>query len=231
MTDPRPTDWIAFWDNRADIEGDFRAIGGGGWEEIGFLHAVREIVQTLDLQKDDMVLDIGCGTGLVSLALSPMVATVRGIDLSPRLVERARINVEGVDNITVDVGSITETGESDSSYSKVLAYSVLQYLDSEDAARRACAEVARVLVPSGRGLLAANPDPQKRELYEERVRTDTPPEHRKAALDILDHVLWVSPERLEELARACGLEAKMAPISPRIWQHFYMYNLIVTKHG
>ena len=231
MTDPQPTDWTAFWDNRADIESNFRATGGGGLEEIGFLHAVSEIIQTLDLQRDDVVLDIGCGTGLVSLAMSPLVAAIKGIDLSPRLVERAHNNLKGVDNVAFDVGSMTETGEADSLYTKVLAYSVLQYLDSEDAARQACAEVARVLVPGGRGLLAANPDPQKREIYEKKVRADTPPEHRKESLDILNHVLWVSPKRLEELARACGLEAKAAPISPRIWQHFYMYNLIVIKHG
>ncbi len=231
MTDPQPTDWTAFWDSRADIESDFKAIGGGGWNEIGFLHAFREIVQTLDLQKDDVVLDIGCGTGLVSLAMSPLVASVKGIDLSPRLVERSRDNLKGVDNAAFNVGSLTETGEAESSYTKVLAYSVLQYLDGEDAVRQACAEAARVLVPGGRGLLAANPDPQKRELYEEKVRADTPPEHRKESLGILDHILWVSPERLGELARECGLEAKVTPISSRIWQHFYMYNLVVTKHG
>ncbi len=231
MTDSQPTDWTAIWNERAEIESDLKATGGVGRDEVGFLYAVREIVLTLDLQGSDVVLDVGCGTGLTSLAMSPLVATIKGIDLSPKLVERARNNLEGVDNVTFDEGSLTETGEADSSYTKVLAYSVLQYLDGEDAAHQACAEVARVLVPGGRGLLAANPDPKKRRLYEEKVETDTPPEHRKESLDILNHILWLPPERLVELASACGLEAKAARINPRIWQHFYMYNLVVTKHG
>ncbi len=231
MTDPRPTDWIAFWDNRADIESDFRATGRGGMDEIGFLHTVREVILTLGLQRDDVVIDIGCGTGLISLAMSPLVAAIKGIDLSPKLVERACNNLQCVDNVAFYEGSITETGETDSSYTKVLAYSVLQYLDGEDAVRQACTEVARVLVPGGRGLLAANPDPARRALYEKRVIENTPKDKQKESLALLDHVLWVPPQRMESLARESGLEAKATPISPRIWQHFYMYNLVVTKHG
>jgi SAM-dependent methyltransferase len=231
MTDPLPKDWTAFWNDRADLENDFSATGRGGTDEAEFLYTVREVIQTLDLQRDDVVLDIGCGAGLISLAMSPLVAAIKGIDLSPKLVERARNKLQGVSNVTFDAGSITETGEVESSYTKVLAYSVLQYLDGEDAARQACAEVARILAPGGRGLLAANPDPVRRTLCEKRVIENTPENKQKESLTLLDHVLWLSPERLEELARESGLEAKAIAISPRIRQHFYMYDLVVTKHG
>ncbi len=36
------------------------------------------------------ILDIGCGTGLVAKALQPLNAQIDGIDLSPRMIEKAR---------------------------------------------------------------------------------------------------------------------------------------------
>jgi len=40
------------------------------------------------------VLDIGCGTGVVSLGIRDRVRSIRGIDLSPRMVEIANRNAE-----------------------------------------------------------------------------------------------------------------------------------------
>ena len=42
------------------------------------------------------VMDIGCGTGVVSLALHENVRSIRGVDVSPRMVEIANRNAESM---------------------------------------------------------------------------------------------------------------------------------------
>ena len=223
--------WIDFWDANADQPDEFRATGLGDMDMVGFLHTVREVARILDFQPSDEVLDIGCGTGIVALALAPFVRRVHGVDLSRRMVERARRNLDGVPNVTLAQASITALEEADVSYDKVLAYSVLQYLGSENSVAAALGEVARVLRSGGRGLLAANPDPARRETYLATIDAEFDEEARKLELELLNETLWVSREDVIRLAARAGLTGDALPISPRIWQHFYMYDLLVVKNG
>jgi len=50
---------------------------------------IAEIIGTR-LRRDARVLDLGCGTGLVGKFLGAAVGTLVGVDLSPRMLERAR---------------------------------------------------------------------------------------------------------------------------------------------
>jgi ubiquinone/menaquinone biosynthesis C-methylase UbiE len=151
------------------------------------------------------------------------------VDISGAMVERARANLGDVPNVSLDTGSITAIPQPDGSFDRVLAYSVLQYLADEAAVERALVEVARVLKPGGRALLAANPDPARRQALEDVVRTRNSPEAAEQELAIVARTLWAAPERLAELARGVGLEARWEPLSPRIRQHFYMFDLVVDK--
>lgn len=223
------TSWDAFWDDRATMETEFQATGRSQMDVVGFLHTIVEVATALDLSKHDDVLDIGCGTGLMMLAVRPFVAAVHGIDISQGMIDRARRNLgdDGVD--LVSRATITDTGRADRSADKVIAYSTLQYLSSEDEARDAIREVGRVLRPGGRALLAANPDPDRRAAYESVLR-DGPATHDvQRAIDLLDDLLWLAPARALELAESEGMHARVLSISPRIRQHFYMYDLLLER--
>jgi len=222
-------DWTAFWDNQAGSDNDLQATGRGLMDLPGYLHTVAEVVKLLELKQDEHLIDVGCGAGIMALSLSPWLDRICAIDISRALVSRARTNLQGQENVEFTVGSITQIPAQDSSTEKLLAYSVTQYLGKEENVLLAMQEIARVLKPGGRALLAANPDPQRRGAYEQVVRQRSDVEAVNKELGLLDHLLWLSPERMTEMAKSAGLQAKPEPLNQRVWQHFYMFHLVLTK--
>lgn len=231
MTDTHVNDWAGFWDAKSISPTDFQATGRGGMDVIGFLYTVKEIVRILELHAHESLLDIGCGTGLISLSLAPWLSSIKGFDISHGMVERARKNLSHVPNVTVAVGAITSLNEPESSCDKVLAYSVLQYLADESVLQKALNEVFRVMRPGGRALLAANPDPSCRWRLEDVIKARVDQDAAQKELGLLDQLLWVTPERMLALAEEAGFAPRIEPISPCIWQHFYMFDLVLDKHG
>lgn len=223
--------WVEFWNHKAGSPTDFQATGRGNMDVIGFLYTVKEVVRILNPRPDSRILDIGCGTGLLCLALAPWVQHVHGIDVSTEMIERAKRNLSDVFNASLSVGSIGGTGQPLGSFDRVLAYSVLQYLSGEEETLTAFREVHRVLGSHGRALLAANPDPARRSTLEQTIRTRNDNEAAERELKLVDRTLWVAPDRLVELAAMAGFTARAEFISPRIWQHFYMFDLVLEKHG
>jgi SAM-dependent methyltransferase len=91
------------------------------------------------------VLDVGCASGGLTELLVERGANVVGIDLNPRLVERARERVGNRAEFRVaDISNRLPFG--DSSFDVVTASLVLHYLADWRSAMR---EIARILKPSG----------------------------------------------------------------------------------
>ena len=81
---------------------------------------------------DDVVLDIGCGTGSLVLRLAPEAAEVHGLDLSEEMIRIARNKArdQGVENASFHVGAIEEGAPfGPGSLDGVLAYSLLHLVE------------------------------------------------------------------------------------------------------
>lgn len=94
-------------------------------------------------------LEIGCGAGFgLKIILEKFgVASVRGIDIDPRMVARAQKRIRRYGSrAEVSVGDVTAIAAEDQSFDVVFDLSVLHHVESwEDGIR----EVARVLKPNG----------------------------------------------------------------------------------
>jgi predicted TPR repeat methyltransferase len=90
-------------------------------------------------------IDLGCGTGLAARAFSAVVDEIVGIDLSPRMIERARATGLYAE---LDVAEIVEGlgGRPDGCADLILAADVMVYVHDMTALLR---EVARVLAAGG----------------------------------------------------------------------------------
>ena len=192
--------WADFWTQKSQADTDFQATGRGTMDITGFLYTVRECANILALSPQDQLLDVGCGTGIFALALSPMVRDIKAFDLSPGAVERAQGNLSDAENVEAAVGSITAIPAPDASCDKVLAYSVLQYLGDADAVRTALSEVHRVLRPGGVALLAANPEQALWPAYLDRVCGDDA-DARAKETEFQKDLLWSESAESEAMAQ------------------------------
>ncbi len=111
------------------------------------LEAFVELVAT---QGPGLVLDIGCGPGRVAAYLADRGLTVRGTDISPRMVEAAR---EAHPELSFDEGALTELPVPAASLlGAVYWYSIIATPLEE--LRDAWRELDRALAIDGRALVA-----------------------------------------------------------------------------
>jgi ubiquinone/menaquinone biosynthesis C-methylase UbiE len=132
------------WDNRVEA-----------WEDVvaseAFLALRDRIVERAQPTADDRVVDLGAGTGLVSLAVAPLVQEVVAVDISPRMLERleASAAADGVRNLRVAEADLRVLPLQDEWATLVVSNYAFHHLD--DAGKElALSEARRVLRPGGR---------------------------------------------------------------------------------
>jgi ubiquinone/menaquinone biosynthesis C-methylase UbiE len=100
-----------------------------------------ELRVALPLAKGARVLEVGCGTGLILQRLASVAEQAEGVDLSPKMLDRARTR-----GLTVREASATELPFRDGEFTLVCSFKVLAHVEQ---IRTAMDEMARVLAPGG----------------------------------------------------------------------------------
>ncbi|MGD0166011.1 MAG: methyltransferase domain-containing protein [Gaiellaceae bacterium] len=104
-------------------------------------------VAMLDLNPNDRLLDVGCGTGAAVRHAAQLVTRAVGVDLSPKMIEQARELAEGFANVEFRIGDSEHLPFLDGEFSAVLCTSSLHHYPNPE---RAVKEIARVLASGGR---------------------------------------------------------------------------------
>jgi ubiquinone/menaquinone biosynthesis C-methylase UbiE len=122
----------------------------------------RRLLEIAELKAEDRVLDLGCGTGTLAIAAGQTQpgAEVTGLDGDPEVLARARQKASSAGaHVDFDEGLSTDLPYDDGCFDVVLSTLFFHHL--EPAAKRAtAAEIARVLRPGGRLLVADWGPPQ-----------------------------------------------------------------------
>lgn len=140
------------FDGRVAVDWNTRV---DSWEAVAASAAFRrlgaEVVALAAPAASDRVVDLGAGTGLLSLAIASQVEHVLAVDSSEAMLVRlhaSRLRL-GVENVSTRVADLRRLPLRDESVSLVISNYAFHHLD--DAGKElALAEARRVLVPGGR---------------------------------------------------------------------------------
>lgn len=125
-------------------------------------------VKLAQIKPGDSVLEVGCGTGTLTLAAKRQAGSsghVYGIDILPGMVDYSRRKAaQAKEDITFQVGGIDDIPFPENQFDVVMCSFMIFHLE-EDTRRKGIAEIYRVLKPKGRLLivdLALPPQPVQR---------------------------------------------------------------------
>ncbi|MGE0127896.1 MAG: class I SAM-dependent methyltransferase [Blastocatellales bacterium] len=145
--------------------------------------SLRLLIELAELCGEDTALDVACGTGMVACAFAEIAASVTGIDLTPAMLEQARLLAErrGLTNLSWRQGDIETLPFPDDSFSVVLSRYAFHHFLHPDVV---LAEMARVCRPGGKVLIADGcPLAEKADAYNHFEKLFDPSHHRALTLE------------------------------------------------
>ncbi|WP_018256467.1 class I SAM-dependent methyltransferase [Halomicrobium katesii] len=136
-----------YWDDRADSFDDDSQHGiHSGAQRDAWLS-----VLSVAGEPTKRILDVGCGTGVISLLLAELGHDVTGVDFAPEMLEQARTKVEQSElSAAFEHGDAENLARSTNAYDVVTARHLIWTLPEPE---RAINEWRRVVHPGGRLVL------------------------------------------------------------------------------
>lgn len=166
-------DWIDYYRRKGATEANPAKISGydhglAQLTERGLADLTSKITNLLSLHPVDRVLDVGCGTGLITNQLVSKTTSLFGIDANYEMIKHAS------EKITRVVAAADRLPFANSLFNKVLCHSIIQYFPSHECTAQAIQEMIRVLQKPGLCLIMDVPDIERKEEY---LRAKTPDAH------------------------------------------------------
>jgi ubiquinone/menaquinone biosynthesis C-methylase UbiE len=224
--------WRKVWNKKAISKNLFVQIGRSSYTPLEFFLVTKDIVNALDLQKEDIVLDAGGGVGWMSMFISPFVKEITLFDYAEEMVNEAKEMTSCFGNIRVFLDDLLNMEKvKDKKYSKVIVGSVLQYLDNYEQVEKALSNIYDVMLSKSRAVFTHNPDVRKRKAHIKSYDSlNYGKERLREALKMEEMRLWLDINKIKSIVSKVGfLRCYETPINPKLWQSTHMFDFVVEK--
>ena len=145
----------------------------------GHFDAMWVLIEMSGVGRDDNVLDVACGPGMVACEFAHYAGQVTGLDITPAMIEQARKRQreQKLENLEWAVGDAVPLPYPDNLFSLVITRYSFHHLISPE---RALAEMIRVCRPGGRVLVADVAIPPDKSSAYDRLEIMRDPSHTHA---------------------------------------------------
>ena len=111
-----------------------------------------QALAALSLARDDVLLDVGCGTGAAVREAAPNMSRAVGFDLSPGMIAQARERAAGLENVEFHTGDVSgRLPFGDGAFTALVCTTAFHHFPKP---AETIAEMSRVLAPGGRLVIA-----------------------------------------------------------------------------
>jgi len=133
---------------------------------------IEDVCSKIPLGKDDIILDVGCGTGLLTIPFAQRCKYIYALDASEKVLEKAKENCEKrkILNVAFYKGLATDLPFRDKFFDRVIMYAVIHYLNGKLQIERCIRELIRVCKTKGYILIAEIPEKRAMEEFESRKK-------------------------------------------------------------
>ena len=189
---------------------------------------VKTVKDRLDLSQDDLVLDVGCGNGLLTKRVSEFAKEVTGIELTQELYEIA-LDYNNAKNIRYINKSIfdIDTAQYGGKYTKVYLYEVVQHFSVGETDR--LIDILKSLTNEKAIIfLGGILDIEKRWSF-----FDTDERRRRYFDSVLSGAdplgTWYYKDYFKYLAEKQGLLAECYPQNSELYTRHYRFDCVMRK--
>lgn len=213
---------------RNDFLGQIRrTVNGEPVSEEQMQLIVDAIISRLKLNKEDKVLDLACGNGVLSKRLFDQCAELNGVDLSSFLISVAQEYFQDLPYYKFIQSDIVDFLSNDSEplkFNKALCYGSFSYL-SQEAAKKTLI-LLRSRYPNISHVYIGNlPDYDKRHLF----FTSSTPSEKDLHIHTTSIGIWRSEEDFCTLSSECGWKPTIYYMSNNFYSRKYRYDVLLEK--
>ncbi len=178
-----------------------------GWKnsynnELFFEDEIREYIENTRIKlkpylgKEKTALEIGCGSGMISDSLSPLVKEYDGIDIADGVLEKLQISYEesGISNMELFNLAVHEVGKIGRKYDVILSSSVTEYFSGYNYLRSVVRECIDCIEDGGVLYFGDVFDLDLRNQYIESVRRYSQANPEAKASNSFLFELFISPK-------------------------------------
>ncbi|MDA8296857.1 MAG: class I SAM-dependent methyltransferase [Actinomycetota bacterium] len=119
-----------FWNRRA------ASWDHGAWDNPGLVRVVEQVVKEAAPAPDEAAVDLGCGSGQLTLKIAPLVSSIVAVDVSQAMIDLLEENARrsGISNVSGRVAAVEHLDLGAASVDLVVSNYVLHHLRDEDKA-------------------------------------------------------------------------------------------------